>query len=107
MSEQTYYGIADAHGIESFIPYEKRVNDKFPYIMRAEFNRHRHAVYYLVTIDKIDARMVEALLEMSKYKKALKLLKKRAITIGYPDVHAEEYKKSWDLIPNSKLDKYH
>ena len=82
MSEQKYYGIADAHGIESFQPYEKRGADKFPYIMRADTNRQRHAVYYVITISDVDARVVNALIKKGAYEKALKIIKKRAITIG-------------------------
>ena len=50
-----FYGIADAHGIESFLAYEKKSKDKFPYVMRAELNRQRHAVYYVITINDVDA----------------------------------------------------
>ena len=106
MSEQKYYGIADARGVESFIPYSKRAKDTFPYIMRANLNRHRHAVYYLVTIDTVDANIVNALIDTEEYEKALKIIKKRAITIGFPEEHSKQYKNSWDLIPNPKLDPY-
>ncbi len=106
MSEQKYYGIADAKGVESFIPYSKRATDTFPYIMRANLNRHRHAVYYLVTIDEIDANIVNALIDTGKYQKALKIIKKRAITIGFPEKYSKQYKNSWELIPNPKLDPY-
>ena len=106
MSEQKYYGIADAKGVESFIPYKNLAKDNFPYVMRANSNRHRHAVYYLVTIDTVDANIVNALIDSGKYQKALKMVKKRAITIGFPEEHSKQYKNSWDLIPTPKLDPY-
>ncbi len=106
MSEQKYYGIADAKGVESFIPYKNLVNDDFPYVMRANLNRQRHAVYYEITIDEIDANIVNALIDTGEYEKALTIIKKRAITIGFPAKHNEQYKNSWELIPNPKLDPY-
>lgn len=99
-----FYGIADAHGIESFQPYENKVADKFPYVMRAESNRQRHAVYYEVTMETIDATIVNAHIDKGDYKKALQLIKKRAITIGFPENRNKQYMNSWNLIPNSDLD---
>jgi len=101
-----YYGIADAHGIETFRPYRERAKDTFPYIMRANLNRQRHAVYYEITIDKKDAKVVNALISTEKYQKALEIIKKRAILIGFPKEHSVEYQDSWSLIPNPKLDPY-
>ena len=66
MSEQKYYGIADAHGVESFQPYENKKADNFPYVMRADTNRQRHAVYYEITISDIDATIVNALIGVGK-----------------------------------------
>ena len=99
-----FYGIADAHGIESFLAYEKKSDDKFPYVMRAELNRQRHAVYYEVTMEQIDATIVNAHIDKGDYKKALQFIKKRAITIGFPENRNKQYMNSWNLIPNSKLD---
>ena len=90
-----FYGIADAHGIESFLAYEKKSKDKFPYVMRAELNRQRHAVYYEVTMDKIDATIVNAHIDKGDYKKALKFIKKRAITIGFPENRNKQYKTNY------------
>ena len=104
MSEQKYYGIADAHGIESFQPYENKKADNFPYVMRADTNRQRHAVYYEITISDIDATVVNALIAKGEYEKALKIIKKRAITIGFPEDRNKDYTNSWELIPNPKLD---
>ncbi len=99
-----FYGIADAHGIESFLAYEKKSKDKFPYVMRAELNRQRHAVYYEVTMEPIDVTIVNAHIDKGDYKKALRFIKKRAITIGFPEHRNKQYMNSWNLIPNSKLD---
>ena len=104
MESEKYYGIADAKGIESFIPWSKHDGDKFPYSMRADLNRHRHAVYYVITINKKDASVVNAYIDKGNYTKALEILKKRAYTIGFPENRARQYQNSWDLIPNPKLD---
>lgn len=99
-----YYGIADAHGVESFLPYENKKDDSFPYMMRAELNRQRHAVYYEVTVEPIDVTIINAHIAKGDYKKALQFIKKRAITIGFPEHRNKAYMNSWKLIPNSKLD---
>ena len=101
---EKYYGIADAHGIETFQPYEYRKDDNFPYNMRAQLNRQRHALYFEIEIEKIDADIVKALIAKKNYKGAFRMIKKRAVIIGFPEKNRPEYEKSWKLIPNSKLD---
>jgi hypothetical protein len=103
-----YYGIADAHGVESFetdtnidVP-DKRTKGMM--MMRAELNRQRHAIYYEVRIEKHDAFMINALLDKGEFIKAFKIIKKRAITIGFPENRRKNYENSWELIPNPKLD---
>jgi len=99
-----YYGLADAHGIETWLPYSKRATDTFPYDMRAQLNRQRHALYFEVEIEQADADIVEALLAKSDFIGAFNIIKKRAVIIGFPQEHRSEYEKSWELIPNPKLD---
>jgi len=102
-----FYGIADAHGIESFQPQTtgKEANrQKHIMLLRAELNRQRHAVYYEVTMEPIDVTIVNAHIDKGDYKKALRFIKKRAITIGFPEHRNKQYMNSWKLIPNSKLD---
>ena len=101
---EKYYGLADAHGIETFEPYSNRKDDSFPYNMRAQLNRQRHALYFEIEIEKVDADIVKALLEKKDYAGAFKFIKKRAVIIGFPEKNRSEYEKSWKLIPNPKLD---
>jgi hypothetical protein len=94
-----YGGIADARGIESFIPFNKLT--RF-HELRASANRHRHAVLFKVNIDKITLDTVNSLMEEGDYESALLELK----------LHAEEVflakgsEKSWKMIPNPDLDPY-
>lgn len=101
-----YYGLADAHGIETFQPYSNRKNDSFPYNMRAQLNRQRHALYFEIEIEKVDANIVNALIDKKDFIAAFKLIKKRAVIIGFPEKDRSAYEKSWKLIPNPKLDPY-
>ena len=103
---EKYYGIADAHGIETFQPYEYRADDKFPYNMRAQLNRQRHALYFEIEIEKVDANIVKALIDKKDFIGAFKMIKKRAVIIGFPEKDRSAYEKSWELIPNPKLDPY-
>ena len=101
---EKYYGLADAHGIETFEPYSNSKNDTFPYNMRAQLNRQRHALYFEIEIEKVDADIVKALLDKKDFNTAFKIIKKRAVIIGFPEENRPEYEKSWELIPNPELD---
>ena len=101
---EKYYGLADAHGIETFEPYVNRKDDSFPYNMRAQLNRQRHALYFEIEIEKVDADIVKALLDKKDFITAFKIIKKRAVIIGFPEENRPEYEKSWELIPNPELD---
>ena len=103
---EKYYGLADAHGIETFEPYSNKTTDKFPYNMRAQLNRQRHALYFEIEIEKVDANIVKALLEKKDFIGAFKFIQKRAVIIGFPENDRLAYEKSWELIPNPKLDPY-
>ena len=101
-----YLGIADAHGIESFVSEEEYKAKPFPFQLRADSNRQRHAVTYVVELTTDRVAIIDKLLKENKYEKALTELKKQAVTIGFPQNRLSEYEKSWKLIPNSKLDPY-
>ena len=101
-----YVGIADAHGIESFISEEEYKAKPFPFQMRADANRQRHAVSYVVELTEDRVAMIEKLLKENEYKKALTELKIQAVTIGFPKDRLSSYENSWALIPNDKLDPY-
>ncbi len=114
-----YVGIADAHGLESFISLPEKVLEaelagqngkESAYEMvsmlsvRAMANRHRHAVVYRVEVDDADAAAIKFLLDGERYAEALIKLKKCAkeVEIG----KQPGMKKSWRMIPNPELDPY-
>jgi len=86
------FGIADAHGIESF--FKGDIDDKenattcMILHMRAGANRHRHAVVFLADISESAVR--------------LKLASPSVSLTRLPGAE-----KSWNMIPNSALDPYH
>lgn len=107
-----YTGIADAHGLESFISLpenvleaelqgqngQKSTNSLVSMLsIRAQANRHRHAVVFRIEIDEKDARKIKRLLDKGKYADALIKLKECAneVEVG----KQLGMKKSWDLIP--------
>lgn len=112
-----YCGIADCYGLESFIPVAEKYleaelegeNGQFHVntiqamlALRAQANRHRHAVAYRVEIDDLQARDIQSLIDKEQRAKALNLLKKSAkvVEVGkHPGM-----KKSWRMIPNPELD---
>lgn len=101
---KTFYGIADAHGIESFIPAE--VAEKGPCLfslqLRAEANRQRHTAVYKIDLEDEGVAKVEAQIKKGDFKSALFALK----------AHAKEtailrgMESSWGMIPDDKLDPY-
>lgn len=95
---EEFYGIADCHGIESFLKDKKLLGVLH---IRAHANRHRHALVYRCKILKEDSDRIKALLREQKYKLALLHLKETAIEIGV------DMLKSWNMIPDSRLDPFH
>ena len=64
MGLNTYVGIADAHGIESWNRKEDvSARDRSFKIIRADANRQRHAIYYEVEMAEEDAQTVEDVLK--------------------------------------------
>lgn len=100
--KNAYCGIADAHGIESFLPAEDA--PLLPLQIRAMANRHRHAVFYGVDLNDIQREVIDKLLKERKFQKALLVLKGM---ISEVRLHDKACKNSWDLIPNPKLDPWH
>jgi len=113
----TRYGIADAHGIESYcrkLPIKRRGGSDVSWMemcgppalmqLRVEANRARHAVFYQVTLLPEDDDVVERLLNEEDFAGALDVVKHKAVTIGFPVARHERYEKSWKLIPNPDLD---
>jgi hypothetical protein len=108
-----FYGIADAHGIESFKPqqFDSEVEQfnadpKELSIMalRANANRHRHAVVYQAEVESHTAKEILDLLKAGDYVEALVKLKEEATSISL--MRSPGAEKSWKLIPNSDLDPY-
>lgn len=109
-----YFGLADAHGIESFysksamdaiaVLQNKKRNSGMPMLqmlfMRANANRHRHAVVYIVDLEQKYAQKISKLLEAQKFPEALVLLKENATDVRL----GKHMEKSWGLIPNDDLD---
>ena len=100
-----YYGIADAHGLESFF-HEKDEKTSFHrkkfLQLRASLNRQRHACFYELSINTFEAKLVQKLLDNRMYKSALQVLKQ------YPKIKIDKNAtNSWELIPNSKLDPWY
>ena len=104
----THFGIADAHGVESFIPFESMETNKdvlFRLQVRAVANRHRHAVMYFVEISHENANIVDTFIANGDYHGALISLKGNASgAVYFTETTARHYEKSWRLIPNPDLD---
>jgi hypothetical protein len=114
MTTRTYVGIADCHGLESFVPIEKTLDNPWQtpttpstkttpigyFLMRARFNRQRHALVYKAEVETEVADMIYTLLEQHNYKEALIYLKRFAITIEVE----RGAQKSFKMIPNPDLD---
>ena len=103
LKTETYIGVADAHGIESL----HRKEDTTPFdrncrIIRADANRHRHAVYFEADLDKSAIKVINNYLEDSEHALALEWLKRLNIELRSLPNH----EKSWELIPNVNLDPY-
>lgn len=109
-----FYGLADAHGIESFKPAQYGGElDGFVIppreltilSIRAQANRHRHAVVYKVDLEPEDAKEIQDLLADEQFTDALIHLKVNATEISL--VRSLGAEKSWRMIPNPDLDPYH
>lgn len=108
-----FYGIADAHGLESFQPatfegewegFQIPSKDLSILSYRAQGNRHRHAVVFQVEVDLKTASSVLDLLKAGEYAEALTTLKEGASRVEL--MRTPGAAKSWKLIPNSDLDPY-
>jgi len=105
MATKTFFGIADAHGIESFIPEEAADNSRrFILNLRANANRQRHAVSYQAVLDEEGAKEVEEKIKVGDFMAALIMLKLKAKEVR---VESAQHEKSWKMIPNPDLDPYH
>lgn len=128
-----YYGMADAHGIVSFIPEpaesehwvdmdrmfdlgmidmraeatpeKKKYNTTLGMMLRmAQANMQRHSVVFRVELNKTTAEMVDDMISSGEYDTALNLIKAEAITIQLAKVGGTNSEKMWNAIPNPELD---
>ena len=112
-----FYGIADSKGLESFLPVVPKIDggwisaniDDYKkemgiMVLRAQANRHRHAVVFLVDVNEEIAGEVLDLLDEGEYEEALVVLKEGATSVSLARMSGAE--KSWGLIPNPDLDPY-
>lgn len=122
--QQWYYGIADAHGIESFVPdlgdqimdlfmskedNKARTSQQFAMCLRAQANQQRHSVVYRALVEDEDSNVIEKLIAESKYVDALIRLKSCAkdVLMGTYGTTVRAAEKNWSMIPNPSLDPYH
>lgn len=108
-----FYGIADAHGLESFKPvtyvgeiegFEVPPQELGFMAHRANANRHRHAVVYEVEMPVDAAKKVLDLMNKGDYIEALKIVKDKNTEVGLMRMPGSN--KSWGLIPNPDLDPF-
>ncbi len=100
----TYIGIADCHGLESFMKLEDHKESLGFLVLRAQANRHRHALVYQVDLDENQKTFIEAALSSGGYIKACELLHDPDFieNVGIENDMLE----SWGMIPNPRLDPY-
>jgi hypothetical protein len=122
--ENWYYGLADCHGVESFVltaddliydifvdaaSKSESKSNQFAMCMRAQANQQRHAVVYMVRLKNEDAEEIEETIKAGDYMKALMQIKANALEtrLGTYATNLSAAKKNWDMIPNPDLDPYH
>lgn len=112
-----FYGIADAKGLESFLPVVPKVQGGWVsaniddyrkemalMVLRANANRARHAVVFLAEVSIEVADEISGMLDDGEYEEALIYLKENADSISLARSPGAE--KSWNLIPNPDLDPF-
>lgn len=115
-----FVGIADCHGIESFIPIDKANVGVLQF--RAEANPQRHAVVYCIDLTSGYVNKIQDILETAShsdnpnyhYKNIVRMIKAWASDdgainkgLGLPPINLKvSNKKLWKKIPNSKLDPF-
>ena len=112
-----FYGIADCKGLEAFMPIVPKIDggwvsanvDDYKkeislMTLRANANRHRHAVVFLVDVSADVAGEITQLLDDGEYEEALVYLKDNANSVSLARSPGAE--KSWGMIPNPDLDPY-
>ena len=102
-----YIGIADCHGVESFIPLDKEVN-QFHLMLRATSNPQRAAIVYKATFTEKQVKEIKALLDQGLFIIALEYIKGAQELGKLKNMEISQGRKGfYDKIPNPKLDPYH
>lgn len=130
MQTRTYYGLASANGLESFLlntytfgrgqrfatmiaggdqekaeemnkDYQTQLNGMF---LAAQANAHRRTVVYEAEVPKEAAEIIEDMMKSGLNVEALNILKSSATKIGL--LRTPSAKKFWDQIPNPELDPF-
>jgi hypothetical protein len=127
-----YYGIADCHGLESFMkepdladadkldrlhrlglashgskddPIKKEYGGNLTMMqMRCRFNGQRHPVVYRAKLSEEDADMVQDLLDSGDYINALNVVKGNLEEVQLARGGNGSAEKAWKMIPNPDLD---
>ena len=128
-----FFGIADAHGLESFIEdYDDMVKDlflsdagdegntkkinsmQFGMAMRVMANQQRHAVVYRVQVPDKEAEEIQKMMDNGEYLEALETIKELQdmgklgkVELGTYGTTLRAAEKNWKMIPNPDLDPYH
>ena len=101
---KTFIGIADCHGLESFMPLEGNEKHLGFLVLRAGANRQRHALVYQVEFDDTQEEIFKAVLADGDYIKACEMLHDPSFieTVGVE----QSMLPSWEMIPNPRLDPF-
>lgn len=111
-----YYGIADAHGLESFRQatidldvggFNIDPKELAMMVLRAQANSQRHAVVYQVDLPVQSARDIQRMLDDGEYTEALLELKEKAKEVKLARSTGHNAEKAWNKIPNPDLDPFH
>lgn len=113
-----FIGIADCHGLESFMParelnmetmlFDEKKNEMLGFmVLRANANAHRRALVFRAEIDKDSAIEVMEMMDEGEYLEALNLLKQYATKVEVAGGQGMNKQKAWESIPNPDLDPYH
>lgn len=126
-----YYGLADCHGIESFIkepyvqdwqdvddlfdiglmpttsvddPEKRKYNTQIGLLkIRAHHNVQKWPVIYRAKLNKIDVQLINDLIDDQDYEEALRMLKNSAETIQLARGLGGNAERRWNQIPNPEL----
>ena len=93
---EVYIGIADDHGIESFIPNNQVTDQDVSHMgLRTRFNGQRNMLVYRVFLTPDSVQIISNYLANNQYKEALFVMKRLAIEVEVQQGHT----RLWEEIP--------